>query len=300
MTSPTFQVVWKDGNSFALTETATWSGRSAWCRRLDGVDCDERASRVSGGSDDLVGWFVSSRGECPVVHPTNSLVEEELGLVFSYTVTDGDGDVGTGSLTVRVDDDRPISSVLVLPAALDDEAQSEFTPANTGFALGDVTPDLKIASGGAGALFTMGSDGLGAIAVTLPVFSVIYKDAQGCGGRGDQLECWCPLGGWYDDVDCDERQLHACRGSGDQGGRFLHVHAECAGCACWARRLVATARCWTSPTAATDGDGDTIGGLLTDGERRPSDLDAFVRRLRWTTKRRASSCQPTRRLRRAM
>jgi len=117
-----------------------------------------------------------------VVHATAfPVVEENLALNFSYTVTDGDGDTAGGSLRVNVNDDTPTSTLLVIPSTvLDDEAQSEFTPANPGIGLvGDASPDVNTVSGGAGTLFSMGSDGLAAIAVTPPAISVIYKDAQG-------------------------------------------------------------------------------------------------------------------------
>ena len=38
----------------------------------------------------------------PLVHPTNSATEENLGVTIGFTVTDGDGDTATGQLTVNV------------------------------------------------------------------------------------------------------------------------------------------------------------------------------------------------------
>ncbi|REG07399.1 T1SS-143 domain-containing protein [Rhodopseudomonas thermotolerans] len=117
----------------------------------------------------------------PVVHPTAGTTEENLGLSFAYTVTDGDGDTATGSLTVDVNDDTPVSTGDVAPSTiLDDEAQLEFTPANDGIGLvGDVSPNVKVVTGVAGSLFVPGADGFGSVAVTPPSFAVVYQDAQG-------------------------------------------------------------------------------------------------------------------------
>ena len=47
----------------------------------------------------------------PLVHPTNSATEENLGVTIGFTVTDGDGDTATGSLRVNVNDDTPVARV---------------------------------------------------------------------------------------------------------------------------------------------------------------------------------------------
>ncbi|MBR0823876.1 DUF5801 repeats-in-toxin domain-containing protein, partial [Bradyrhizobium liaoningense] len=47
----------------------------------------------------------------PLVHPTNSTTEENISVKIGFTVTDGDGDQDTGSLTVKVNDDTPTVEV---------------------------------------------------------------------------------------------------------------------------------------------------------------------------------------------
>ncbi|MCP3400927.1 DUF5801 repeats-in-toxin domain-containing protein [Bradyrhizobium sp. CCGB20] len=47
----------------------------------------------------------------PLVHPTNSTTEENISVKIGFTVTDGDGDKDTGSLTVKVNDDTPTVEV---------------------------------------------------------------------------------------------------------------------------------------------------------------------------------------------
>ena len=62
----------------------------------------------------------------PLVHPTSGTTEENLDVVFGFTVTDGDTDTSTGSLTVKVNDDTPVGNTVVNTAATDDECQLEF------------------------------------------------------------------------------------------------------------------------------------------------------------------------------
>ncbi len=60
---------------------------------------------------------------------------------------------------------------------LDDEAQGS---GNSGPWLGgDVSPNVSTVSGGAGALFSAGADGVKSVTLNGPAFSVIYKDADG-------------------------------------------------------------------------------------------------------------------------
>ena len=71
-----------------------------------------------------------------------------------------------------MDDDRPTSQGTVTATTLDDEAQALFA--------GNDDPDdgvanVASASGAAGALFSMGSDGMASIALTKPGFDVVWK-----------------------------------------------------------------------------------------------------------------------------
>ena len=97
-------------------------------------------------------------------------------MVFGFTVTDGDTDTSTGSLTVKVNDDTPVGNTVVNTAATDDDVQLEFAGNANG--TGDVA-DTATATGGAGSLFTAGADGFKSISFTPPTLSTVYKDANG-------------------------------------------------------------------------------------------------------------------------
>ncbi|MGM4927015.1 T1SS-143 repeat domain-containing protein [Tardiphaga sp. 619_E2_N8_5] len=179
MTSATFSVVYKDANGFALTETATWGSPVVGA---NGATTWTATSSHYGSAAVLV---IGANGSytltvnAPIAHATPGTTEENKALTFNFTVTDGDGDTATGSLTVNVNDDTPVSKGIVTAATtLDDEAQSLF-PANTANVSGDVSPDVKTVSGAAGSLFTAGADGVKSVAMTSATFGVIYKDANG-------------------------------------------------------------------------------------------------------------------------
>ncbi|MGM4961962.1 T1SS-143 repeat domain-containing protein [Tardiphaga sp. 1201_B9_N1_1] len=179
MASATFSVVYKDANGFALTETATWGSPVVGA---NGATTWTATSSHYGSAAVLV---IGANGSytltvnAPIAHATPGTTEENKALTFNFTVTDGDGDTATGSLTVNVNDDTPVSKGIVTAATtLDDEAQSLF-PANTANGSGDVSPDVKTVSGAAGSLFTAGADGVKSVAMTSATFGVIYKDANG-------------------------------------------------------------------------------------------------------------------------
>lgn len=179
MTSATFSVVYKDANGFALTETATWGSPVVGA---NGATTWTATSSHYGSAAVLV---IGANGSytltvnAPIAHATPGAAEENKALTFNFTVTDGDGDTATGSLTVNVNDDTPVSKGIVTAATtLDDEAQTVF-PANAGGVSGDVSPDTKTVSGAAGSLFSAGADGVKSVAMTSSTFGVIYKDANG-------------------------------------------------------------------------------------------------------------------------
>ncbi|WP_322517587.1 tandem-95 repeat protein [Rhodopseudomonas palustris] len=89
--------------------------------------------------------------------------------------SDGDGDVVTGIIRTTIHDDVPVSTGAVTASTvLDDDALA----GNAGGA-GDV-PDATTASGGPGALFAIGADGLKSVVLgTTTAFSAIYTDANG-------------------------------------------------------------------------------------------------------------------------
>ncbi|MBO6719225.1 MAG: tandem-95 repeat protein [Rhizobiaceae bacterium] len=180
LTLPKFSVVYKDADGFAQTEAVTWgegltsNGSTTWTATSDNYPGGAAVLTIN--ADGSYTFTLNA----PIVHSFSfPLIEENATLDFSFTVTDGDGDTATGSLAIRINDDTPTSNLIVFPSTvLDDEAQSEFLPANNG-GLFDVSPNVKTVSGGAGALFSMGSDGLGSISLELPSFNVVYKDEQG-------------------------------------------------------------------------------------------------------------------------
>ena len=109
----------------------------------------------------------------PIDHP-DPTSEDDLGLTFSFTVTDDNGDSASSTFLVNVNDDIPEGNTLTDASTLDDEAQTLFTPVNTGGS-NDVNPDVKTASGAAEALFHAGADGVKSIVLTTPpAFNVIY------------------------------------------------------------------------------------------------------------------------------
>ncbi|MCJ9754236.1 tandem-95 repeat protein, partial [Neorhizobium sp. BETTINA12A] len=183
ISGPAFDVVYKDAQGFAKTEAVSWSGGVVGS---DGTTTFTATSTNYPAGTPAAILVIKADGSytftlgAPVAHDTVSISEDNKSLSFDFTVTDGDGDKATGTLKVDVNDDTPapIVSLVSGSATLDDEAQSEFTPANNG-GWGDVTPNYSTVSGGAGALFTAGADGVKSVAILGPAFDVIYKDAQG-------------------------------------------------------------------------------------------------------------------------
>src|SRR6185437_632687 len=103
---------------------------------------------------------------------TNDDHKDLSGVIHvTQTVTDGDGDTATltasGSLTVSFFDDGPSASNVTAATVLDDEAQTLF-PANPGGTGDAIPPNVNVASGVAGSLFSAGADGLKSITFTNP------------------------------------------------------------------------------------------------------------------------------------
>lgn len=99
--------------------------------------------------------------------------------------TDGDGDSVTlaGQFTITIRDDVPVAHDVTAPKVLDDEAQSLFTPTNSG-GNGDVSPNINTFSGGDGSLFAPGADGIKTIAFMPPDdIRAIYKLSSGLAGQ---------------------------------------------------------------------------------------------------------------------
>ncbi|QEE43331.1 type I secretion C-terminal target domain-containing protein (plasmid) [Rhizobium sp. WL3] len=182
---PALSVIFMDDKGFAHQEAVTWGAgtpgeNGATVFTATSTNYANGAAVLQIGADGSYTFMMKA----PLAHPEQNLLEQLLGeeektLNFDFTVADGDGDLASGSLSIKVDDDTPEPLFdVIYSAKLDDEAQSVFTPVNVG-GKGDVDPDLKTVSGGAGALFKMGADGLSDLSVELPPLVVLAKAANG-------------------------------------------------------------------------------------------------------------------------
>ncbi|MFN3501002.1 MAG: DUF5801 repeats-in-toxin domain-containing protein [Allorhizobium sp.] len=177
-----FQVIFSEGG-FAQVEDVQWD---AGAKGLDGATTFTATGSSSGQVAAVlkinVDGSYSFELKAPVAHETAGTTEENKEITIGFTVTDGDGDKATGSLKVLVNDDVPVAKNVVVARVLDDEAQAAF-PGNNGSNLPfngtDASPNYKTVSGGAGTLFTAGSDGLQSVTLVGASFSVIFKDSQG-------------------------------------------------------------------------------------------------------------------------
>ena len=272
VTPPSFDVVYKNAQGFAQTESVTWSGSTVggvttWTATSTNYPTGTPAAVLTIHADGSYAFTLNA----PVVHDTAfPVIEENATLVFGYTLTDGDGDGVTGSLSIQVNDDTPTSSLIVAPSTvLDDEAQGLFTPGNAGpggFFGGDVSPDTDAVTGGAGALFSMGSDGLASIAVGLPDFEVVFKqdgfakteavtwDAGVRGANGETV--WTAMG----TQSGTSAAVLTVRADGSYAFQMLAPLAH--GASSFLEPNENTAAL-NFTFLATDGDGDLAGGLLT-------------------------------------
>jgi len=183
-----FQVVYKDTNGFAQTESVTWgagvtdvNGNTTFTATSEHYTGSESSSAAATLVINVDGSYTYT-AYAPVVQSTETSganpTEENTTINIGFVVTDGDGDPATGSLSVNVNDDIPVAHN-VTAARLDDEAQTLFTPTNSG-GLGDVSPNINSVMGGPGSLLTAGSDGVKSVVLsTAPSFDVIYKDTLG-------------------------------------------------------------------------------------------------------------------------
>lgn len=173
---PSFSVLYADANGFAVSEQISWNDPTTSANGTMNVTAYSDHHTTAATLIINIDGSYTFTMNAPVVHPTNQTSEEEVSLKFEYTVTDFDKDSVNGSLTIKVDDDTPKLTTPSVTAQLDDEAQSLF-PGNPN-GTGDVA-NAKEATGGPGALFTAGADGVKLISATPGVFSVIYEDANG-------------------------------------------------------------------------------------------------------------------------
>ena len=176
----TFDVIVKNANGFAVTETASWgspsvdvNGTHTWLATtpttyLTGNPAAVLVIRADGS--------YSITFNAPVVQGTVGTDEEDKTLTLSYTVTDRDNDTATNSLIVNIDDDTPVSAGAVSgTVTLDDDAFGGNLGGDNDVA------NATVATGGAGSLFTAGADGVKSVELInpLPGFRAITKDGNG-------------------------------------------------------------------------------------------------------------------------
>lgn len=181
---PALKVIFNDGNGFAGSESVTWGtpptvgsdGATTWTATSAHYDSEHPAAILTIRMDGSYTFIVNA----PVVQDTNSTSEnDDLSLKFEYTATDFDKDSVTGSLTVKIDDDTPISKgAVAATVTLDDDVFG----GNAGTDTNNDVQDAHIATGGAGALFSAGADGVQSVVLTSQSgVRAIVVDAHGVG-----------------------------------------------------------------------------------------------------------------------
>jgi T1SS-143 domain-containing protein len=178
---PQLTTIYTDADGVAHQEAVIWSkapvadGSTTW------VASSAHHETVATLTINADGSYTFSTG-APLAHPTAQVDEETLSLTFNFTVTDGDGDKATGSLTVGVKDDVPIAHTVDSTASpLNDDAQ-------IGGNLDANDANVHSVSGAAGALFSAGADGFTSVSIdqsSLPALKAIYVDANGFAQQED-------------------------------------------------------------------------------------------------------------------
>src|SRR6185437_8392485 len=100
------QAIYKDATSgLALQETLTYATSTTAAGHTiltaTGATSSDKVFTLDVAPDGSYTFTVFE----PLVSPTVGTTEENLGVTVGFTVTDGDGDQATGSLTVNVNDD---------------------------------------------------------------------------------------------------------------------------------------------------------------------------------------------------
>src|SRR3569623_1658177 len=106
----TFKAIFVDSHGIAHQEDVTHDagvvgidGSTVWTFTANDIGTVATLTIGADGSYDF-------KTDAPLVHPTPGTTEENLPLTFGYTVTDGDNDTASGSLTVNVNDDTPVAT----------------------------------------------------------------------------------------------------------------------------------------------------------------------------------------------
>jgi T1SS-143 domain-containing protein len=178
---PTLTTIYTDADGVAHQEAVSWSKAQVADGSTTWVASSAHHETVATLLINADGSYTFSTG-APLAHPTAQAEEETLSLTFNFTVTDGDGDKATGSLTVGVKDDVPIAHTVDNTASpLNDDAQ-------TGGNLDGNDANAHSVSGAAGALFSAGADGFASVSIdqsSLPALKTIYVDANGFAQQED-------------------------------------------------------------------------------------------------------------------
>ncbi|UWU23931.1 VCBS domain-containing protein (plasmid) [Rhizobium sp. CB3060] len=168
-----FSAIYTGKDGFAHVESVVWDspttaagGETIWI--ATGKDSGQTVATLTIGTDGSYSFTLSA----PVVH---AAAENTQDLTFNFTVTDGDSDTASGSLTVTVKDDAPIAyKVDATSTPLNDDAQAHGNL--------DGAADAKTINGDAGALFSAGADGVKGVSMdSLPTLKAIYLDSHGIG-----------------------------------------------------------------------------------------------------------------------
>ncbi|MBB3285275.1 MULTISPECIES: VCBS domain-containing protein [unclassified Rhizobium] len=180
---PQLTTIYTDDNGVAHQEDVIWGkptisgGATTW------VASSANHETVATLTINADGSYTFSTG-APLVHPTAQTAEETLSLTFNFTVTDGDSDKTTGSLTIGIKDDVPIAHTIDNTAStLNDDAQ-------IGGNLDADGANVHSVSGAAGALFSAGADGFASVSIdqsSLPALKTIYVDANGFAQQEDVI-----------------------------------------------------------------------------------------------------------------
>jgi T1SS-143 domain-containing protein len=178
---PKLTTIYTDANGVAHQETVTWSKAQVADGSTTWVASSTHHETVATLTVNADGSYTFSTG-APLAHPTAQAAEETLSLTFNFTVTDGDGDKTTGSLTVGVKDDVPVAHTVDNSASpLNDDAQA-------GGNLDANDANVHSVSGTAGALFSAGADGYAGVSIdqsSLPALRTTYVDANGFAQQED-------------------------------------------------------------------------------------------------------------------
>jgi T1SS-143 domain-containing protein len=178
---PKLTTIYTDANGVAHQEAVTWSKAQVADGSTTWVASSTHHETVATLTINADGSYTFSTG-APLAHPTAQAAEETLSLTFNFTVTDGDGDKTTGSLTVGVKDDVPVAH------AVDNSASPLNDDAQAGGNLDANDANVHSVSGTAGALFSAGADGYAGVSIdqsSLPALKTTYVDANGFAQQED-------------------------------------------------------------------------------------------------------------------